>query len=238
MRRARPGDGPPCPIGRCHASRSCHQLGPTGRGAFGRAGPAAALLAALASRAWPRAAVADTNASNASSVATCAAASAARAPSSARSASWKDAAHAARAMVSGSAPRLLLRLRLPRGGPRGRTSATVPSTCSRGANKHAVPVVLRQHVSVMPAKGSKVVQTVQVRHESSVSPPKRFANQSSKSLAILADVRGARSRLEPEQAADSARCCDAGGGDDQNTLLTRTRQRWRGAQPSICSGHA
>ena len=152
-RRARPGDGPPCPIGRCHSSGSCHHLGPTGRGAFGRAGAAAALQAAFATCAWSRAALADIRASNASSAATCAAAFAARAPSSARSDSWKDAAHAARAMVSGSAPRLLLRLRLPRGGPRGRTSATVPSTCSRGANMHALPVVLRQHVSVRPAKG-------------------------------------------------------------------------------------
>ena len=120
---------------------------------------------------------------------------------------------------------LRLRLRLPWGGRRARSSCVAArGRCGRSGKMHAMPRSVRQHVSVWPAKGSKVVQTVQVRHESSVFPPKRRANQSSSSLAMLADVRGARTALEPEEAADGARCCDAGGGDHQNTHSTRTRR--------------
>ena len=134
--------------------------------------------------------------------------------------------------------RLSLRPRLHWGERRARAGSVAASGRSgRSGKMHAMPRSLMQHVSVKLAKGSKVLQTVQVRHESSVCPPKRRANSSSSSLAMLADGRGARTGLEPEEAADGARCCDAGGGDDENTHSTRTRQRWRGAQPSICSIH-
>jgi hypothetical protein len=35
-----------------------------------------------------------------------------------------------------------------------------------------------------------------------------------------------------------ARCCDEGGGDDEKTHSTRTRQGWRGAQPLYMHGAA
>ena len=203
-----------------------------------RSAAAAATLPARATQVWLRACEA---AARASSAARCARRNAASAicayvtaPSAARSALRTAAA----ARVLRFLLRLRLRLRLPWGGRRARSSCVAArGRCGRSGKMHAMPRSVRQHVSVWPAKGSKVVQTVQIRHESSVSPPKRRANQSSSSLAMLADVRGARSRLEPEQAADGARCCDAGGGDDENTHSTCTRQRWRGAQPSICIIH-
>ena len=44
--------------------------------------------------------------------------------------------------------------------------------------------------------------------------------------------------IEQEEAADGARCCDESGGDDDKTHSTRTRQRWRGAQPLYMHGAA
>ena len=121
--------------------------------------------------------------------------------------------------------RLSLRLRLHWGERRARAGSVAASGRSgRSGKLHAWPRSLMQHVSVKLAKGSKVLQTVQIRHESSVCPPKRRANSSSSSPDMLADGRGARTALEPEEAADGARCCDAGGGDHQNTHSTRTRR--------------
>ena len=199
-----------------------------------RSAAAAATPPARATQAWLRACEAAARASSAARRARWNASSAicayVTAPSAARSALRRAAA----ARVLRFLLRLRLRLRLPWGGRRARASCVAArGRCGRSGKMHAMPRSVRQHVSVWPAKGSKVVQTVQIRHESSVSPPKRRANQSSSSLAMLADVRGARTALEPEEAADGARCCDAGGGDHQNTHSTRTRRAGGdGAQPA------
>ena len=116
-------------------------------------GAAAGLRAACATDAWIRTAPAAARASAAASSASPAACRAAAPARSARSAA-RSAASAAAASLLRFEVRLLLRLRLPRGGPRARFGDAARGRCGRSGKMHAMPRAVRQHVSVWPAKGS------------------------------------------------------------------------------------